>query len=168
MKHCDCARRNQPCGEKWASEASKLTARARDYVAMCGGAECRVGEAVYRWRMKLPGWRLERTRKPNTAAEFYVTYLTKCISHQSTARTPLLFSAHQAYFIIDIPVFGPLSLLATLTACSVAFEIESTHSHSPPRGQERMGFLEEAMDTAIDLSNASKALDLANIRFQLM
>jgi hypothetical protein len=31
-----------------------------------------------------------------------------------------------------------------------------------------MGFLEEAMDTAIDLSNASKALDLANIRFQLM
>ena len=31
-----------------------------------------------------------------------------------------------------------------------------------------MGFLEETMDTAIDLSNASKALDLANIRFQLM
>jgi hypothetical protein len=26
----------------------------------------------------------------------------------------------------------------------------------------------QAMDTAIDLSDASKALDLANIRFQLM
>jgi hypothetical protein len=43
---------------------------------------------------------------------------------------------------------------------------------SIPTSQTRyfsfLKFTTAAMDTAIDLSDASKALDLANIRFQLM
>jgi hypothetical protein len=40
--------------------------------------------------------------------------------------------------------------------------------HHSPRIRIRLGLLRGIMDAAIDLSDASKALDLANIRFQLM
>ena len=157
MRHCGYATRNQPCSEVAAAEASYRIGTVRDQVAMCGQVVCRVCEAVCEWRNEV-GWRFEVRE---TAADFHVTYSLSVNGPHTSS-----FSPTRAYY-------SHSGLRTSFTPFQVCFLLirsrgRANRARPPSRGRERMGFLEEAMDTAIDLSNASKALDLANIRFQLM
>lgn len=155
--------RNQPCGEIAAVEAFKRTQTVRNDVAMCGQSECRVCEAVYRW---MEAVRVEIRGTRNRGRFSSVTYIQPGPLTSSERPAHLFLLTHQAYHSYS-------GLRTSFTPFYAYFLFLAPNVHPPEPdpptwGRVRMGFLEEAMDTAIDLSNASKALDLANIRFQLM